>query len=95
MKVLEGYIDRSWQNRDLGGIKSSKTKAKYKEDGCSNRQRKIVYRLLLDSYFEQKSEIEKELDFWLNGFEHLIYFGEFMSTKLVKKSKITVSLKLS
>lgn len=49
------------------GIKSSKTKAKYKKMVARVGREDSITRLLLDSYFEQKPEIEKELDFWLNG----------------------------
>lgn len=49
------------------GIKSSKTKAKYKKMVARIGREDSITRLLLDSYFEQKPEIEKELDFWLNG----------------------------
>ncbi len=48
-------------------IKSSKTKAKYKKMVSRVGKEESLTKFLLDSYFEQKPEIEKELDFWLNG----------------------------
>ena len=49
-------------------IKSSRTKAKYRKMVARiEKEEEALTELLLDSYFEQKPEIEKELDFWLNG----------------------------
>ncbi len=61
------------RTRDLSGIKSSKTQRNiYKMVALRKAEEDVYNQTFADSYFEQKSEIEKELIFGWNGLNQVI-----------------------
>ena len=61
--MLDGLLSNSenWNQLAKG------TKAKYRKIVKSLAKSEALTEVLRETYFEQRDEIQRELDFWLNG----------------------------
>ena len=62
--TLDGLLANSENWNELG---SKSSKAKYRKIIKSLGKSDALTQVLRETYFEQRDEIQRELDYWLNG----------------------------